>query len=105
MKNILLICLAFAALGMVSMTSDLSNDRLVDVDSSAKEYVYIYLQNDCDEDIKFEYKYPGHGSSGSVAANYKQRITLQVGAKLYIDGSFLKEIEASDDKKVFIICK
>ncbi|MFT5778124.1 MAG: hypothetical protein ACI837_001080 [Crocinitomicaceae bacterium] len=105
MKKALFICLAFAAFGMVSMTTENGSNALIDVNSSAKEYVYIYLQNECDHSVKYEYKYPGHGSSGSVSANYKQRVTLQTGAKLYIDGSFLTEITSSDDKKIFVICE
>ncbi|MEM1000717.1 MAG: hypothetical protein AAGN35_26925 [Bacteroidota bacterium] len=73
--------------------------------AQADAYVYIYLKNSCSHDVKYAVKYPGHGSSGTVYKNNKKRLTVQPGAKIYIDGDFLMEVEDSDDGEDFIVCR
>lgn len=101
MKKLLLMCLALATFGMMSMSSD---RPFTSSDGEPGEYVYIKLKNECDHAVKYEYKYSGGGTSGSLSANYQRQITLQTGAKLYVDGNFIKEITKSDDKQVIIAC-
>jgi hypothetical protein len=72
---------------------------------SVEEYVYIYLKNTCSHDVKYEVKYSGHGSSGTVYKSNKQRLTVQPGAKIYIDGELLMEVEDSDDGETFTVCR
>lgn len=72
---------------------------------SADGYVYIYLKNTCSHDVKYEVKYSGHGSSGTVYKSNKQRLTVQPGAKIYIDGELLMEVEDSDDGETFTVCR
>ena len=102
MKKLLLICLAFAALGIMSMSYNDSTNSPKTVNA---EYVYIKLKNDCDHAVKYEYKDSGSGTSGTLSANYTRQITLKTGAKLYIDGQFLKEITISDNTQVIIACE
>ncbi|MFT4601347.1 MAG: hypothetical protein ACI857_001527 [Arenicella sp.] len=100
MKKLMSICLAVVALGFLSMA--IVPSEKVDSDGA---YVYIYLKNECSHSVKYEYKYSGSSTSGEVAANYKKQVTLRPSAKLYVDGDFIKEIEDSDDKQVFVVCK
>ena len=95
MKKLLFMYLALATFGMMSMSSD---EASTTVNGEQREYVYIKLKNECDHAVKYEYKYSGGGTSGSLSANYQRQITLQTGAKLYIDGNFIKEITKGDDK-------
>ena len=51
MKKLLFMCLALAAFGMVSMSSDQS---LTVIDGEPREYIYIKLKNECDQAVKYE---------------------------------------------------
>ena len=102
MKKLLFVCLALATFGMMSVTS---NQSLTILDGEPGEYIYIKLKNECDHAVKYEYKYSSGGTSGSLSANYQRQITLQVGAKLFVDGEFIKEITKDDDKQVIIACQ
>jgi hypothetical protein len=102
MKNLLFMCLALAAFGMVSMSSDQS---VTVIDGEPGEYIYIKLKNECDQAVKYEYRYSSGATSGSLSANYQRQITLQVGAKLYVNGEFIQEITKEHDKQVIIACQ
>ena len=95
--------LAFLAAGIMP-TQAAGNDEAPTVESAA-EYVYVYLKNSCSHDVKYSVKYSGHGSSGTVYKNNKQRLTVQPGAKIYIDGDFFMEVEDSDDGEAFTVCR
>jgi hypothetical protein len=95
--------LAFILSGFTATRAE-APDALPTVENS-DEYVYIHLENLCSHDVKYEVKYNGHGSSGTVYKNNKQRITVQPGAKIYIDGNFLMDVEAGDDGEKFVVCR
>lgn len=98
MKKLLLLFVGIALISLTSLT-DSTNAK------SEFGYVYVYFQNDCSSSVKYEIKYPGHGSSGSISANSKKRMTIRPTAKVYIDGDFYREVESSDDKKTWVVCK
>ena len=76
-----------------------------EIKESSKENVYIKLDNQCSREVKYNYKYSGGGTSGSISKNYKKQLTISVGSKLYIDGDFFMEITKSHDKQTFVVCK
>lgn len=100
MKNLLFMCLALAAFGMVSMSSDQS---LTVIDGEPREYIYIKLKNECDQAVKYEYRCSSGATSGLLSANYQRQITLQVGAKLYV--KLIQEITKEHDKQVIMACQ
>jgi hypothetical protein len=95
--------LAFLAAGI--MPTKASGNTDAPAVEQASEYVYIHLKNSCSHDVKYAVKYAGHGSSGTVYKNNKQRLTVQPGAKIYIDGDFFMEVEDSDDGETFTVCR
>lgn len=79
-----------------------SSANTLDDDS---DYIKIYFENKCDESVRYEAKYSGHGFSGSISKNSKRPITIRPTAKVYIDGDFYREVTKSDDKEVWVVCK
>ena len=102
MKKLLFMCLALPEFGMVYMWYDQS---VTDIDDEPGEYLYIKLKNECDQAVKYEYSYSRGATSGSLSANYQRKITLQVDAKLYVNGKLIQEITKEDDKQVIMACQ
>ena len=102
MKKLLFMCLALPEFGMVYMSYDQS---VTDIDDEPGEYLYIKLKNECDQAVKYEYSYSRGATSGSLSANYQRKITLQVDAKLYVNGKLIQEITKEDDKQVIMACQ
>ncbi|MDA9274983.1 hypothetical protein N8Z27_00240 [Crocinitomicaceae bacterium] len=102
MKKLLFMCLALSEFGMVYMSYDQS---VTDIDDEPGEYLYIKLKNECDQAVKYEYSYSRGATSGSLSANYQRKITLQVDAKLYVNGKLIQEITKEDDKQVIMACQ
>jgi hypothetical protein len=110
MKNLLFMCLVFAAFGMVSMSSD---QPITFVDGEPSEYIYIKLKNECNHAVKYEYRYSSGATSaarssktsGVLSANFQRQITLRVGAELYVAGEFIQVITKEDDKQVIMACQ
>ncbi len=104
-----LLILPLAALAFVAMSFQAEHHPISNNDAEVavpgKEYVYIKLDNQCSREVKYNYKYSGGGTSGSISKNYKKQLTISVGSKLYIDGEFFMEIEKSHDKQTFVVCK
>lgn len=101
----LALCLGIAAMSFSFTNLPSSSSVNPSTSEVVSDYVYVYLKNDCSSSVKYEIKYPGHGSSGSVNGNYKKKMTWRIGGKVYIDGDFFKELTKDDDGKTFTICK
>lgn len=66
--------------------------------------VTVTLQNKCTHPVKYEVK-GGAASSGTIEANGKQKLSLEPGVKVYVDGELCLAVSAADNNTTFVVCR